>query len=262
VWLNGTLFADADAHISPYDRGLTLGDGVFETVRAHGERPLWFADHLRRMRSGAQDLGIEVSFGEGAIEAGVRALLARAGHPRSVVRLTLTRGPAGERGLWPPGTAGPTLLATVAPYRERAPVRAVVARVTRRNEHSPLARMKSLNYGDSILARREAAVRGADEALLLNGQGRIACASAANLLVRIGTRWITPPPAEGAVPGLARARLLERGSVTESPVDVEMLAAASAAVVTTSLGCTDVVELDGRPLVHRSDELRFADLYV
>ena len=79
----------------------------------------------------------------------------------------------------------------------------------RRNQHSPASRLKTLGYLDSILALREVQAAGADEAILLNGAGRLACASAANLFLVSGGRLLTPPPEEGVLPGVTRGRLIE-----------------------------------------------------
>ena len=124
------------------------------------------------------------------------------------------------------------------------PARAIVARSTRRNEHSPLSRIKSLNYLDSILARQEAARCGADEAILLNTSGFVAEASAGNLFVRLDGAWLTPPVADGALPGIARARILEAKLGAECRITVEALHRADAAVISSSLGIRPLAGID------------------
>jgi branched-chain amino acid aminotransferase len=262
VWLDGALVDEASARIAPNDRGFSLADGVFETVRAHESRPLWLAEHLERLRAGAACLGIPVPFDDATIATGLRALLSAAGYERSAVRMTVTRGPAPRRGLWPPGEPlRPTFLATVAPLPPYGPVAAILARSTRRNERSPLARVKSLGYGDQILARREADERGADDAILLNTADRVVCASAANVFARIDGAWVTPPVTDGALPGIARARLLARSSVDERSIEAAALARASAIVLTNSLGSRSVVSFEGRSLADDTVELDLASLY-
>jgi len=149
IWSNGTLVEDRNARISPYDRGLTLADGVFETIRCAGSRPLWLLDHLERLRNGAAVLGIPLPLDAAAIETGIRELIAAADLAQSALRLTLTRGAMRRRGLWPEGEPiYPTLMATIAPLPPPAsPLRVVVARTTRRNEHSPLSQMALRQMG-------------------------------------------------------------------------------------------------------------------
>lgn len=260
LWLNGALAGAEDVRLSPLDRGFTLGDGVFETIRAQGERLLWLDEHLARLTSAAAFLGIPLPMAEKAIAAGLRDLLREdlrrtAGFAGSALRLTLTRGPSGRRGLWPPSLPStPTLLASIAPLPPpRPPLHLAIARSTRRNEHSPLSRIKSLNYGDNILARREADERGFDDALMLNCRGGIACATAANVFFRIGGEWRTPPVSEGVLPGLARARLLSLLPAREAPIAETDLARAEAGVASNSLGLSAIRAIEGRALTEAGD---------
>lgn len=247
LWLNGALVAPEEARLSPLDRGFALGDGVFETIRARGEDMLWLDDHLARLAGAAGLLGIPLPMTGEAVAAGLRALLRATGFAESALRLTLTRGPSERRGLWPPSLPStPTLLAAAAPLAApRPPLRLAVARATRRNEHSPLSRIKSLNYGDNILARREADERGFDDALMLNCRGGIACATVGNLFLRIDGEWRTPPVAEGILPGLARARLLSLLPAGEAPVSEADLARAQAGFLSNSLGLSAIREIEG-----------------
>jgi len=260
VWLNGAL--TTEAVIDPSDRGFTLGDGLFETIRAVGGRGLHLRRHWRRLRAGAAVLEIMMPFSDGALSAAVRSLLENETGEKTV-RLTLTRGPA-IRGLLPmPNSAStPTVLITTAPpVPPLPPARLVVAGVTRRNEYSPLARIKTLSTLDALLARQEAARAGADDALLLNSQGRVAEASSSNLFFLFGEEIVTPPVAEGALPGIRRELALERLPVVERPVLLEEALAAADIVLTNSLSLRAAASLQGRPLP-RSGELlgRFAQL--
>ncbi len=250
IWLNGQLVTGGEPRISAFDRGFLLGEGVFETIRAQGRRPLWLGDHLARLRDGADLLGIPVPLEDDAIERGLIALLAAPGNDQSALRLTLSRGPSVRRGLWPPDDPpSPTLLATVAGLPPpRAPLRLAIAGGTRRNEHSPLSRVKSLNYGDNLLARREAARRGMDDALMLNSRGNIVCGTVGSFFLRTDGRWHTPPISDGALPGLARRRLLSILDVEEKTLARQDLPRANSAFLSNSLGIAGVLEIEGHPL--------------
>jgi branched-chain amino acid aminotransferase len=238
LWINGELAAQESARIDPSDRGLLLGDGVFETLRAAGGRPLHAERHFARLREGAAFLDIPVRFSETVLYDALCTLAARQGG-EAALRLTLTRGPA-RRGVLPPPSPAATCLITASPLPPvLPPARVVIAQVTRRNEQSPLSRLKTLNYLDNILARQEAERRGADDALLLNTQGRLAEASAANLFVRMRGDLFTPPVSEGALPGIARALLLEAGAV-ERPIGTADLRGADGAFLTNALGRRDL----------------------
>jgi branched-chain amino acid aminotransferase len=116
------------------------------------------------------------------------------------------------------------------------PVRLIIAQCTRRNEYSPLSGIKSLNYGDGILARQEAQARGADDALLLNTAGRLAETTIATPFVLLGDRMLTPPLSEGGIPGIARGEILRAGLAEEARLSLQALKRASGLVLTNSLG--------------------------
>ena len=236
-WLNGSLVAAETDCLSPADRGFTLGDGLFETLRAQGGRVLRLEAHLARLAQGAQVLGFALPAYD--LRSALAATLAANACDAGTLRLTLSRG-VGARGVLPPRVPTPTVLITLAPLPAKAePARLTLARRTRRNEMSPLSRIKSLNYLDNIIARMEADERGYDDALLLNTQGRVAESSSANLfLVRAG-RLLTPPIAEGALPGVRRAALMARGA-EEALLQPEDLLMAEEMFLTTSLGIRPV----------------------
>jgi len=245
IHLNGELVDAAAARIAPDDRGLTLGDGLFETIAVTKGAPKRLPAHLDRLRMNAKALGIPMPFTDKRLQDMVGALIAANDLSEAALRITLTRGP-GVRGLAPPDGATPTLLITSG---ERPPLDSVtlmVASCTRRNEHSPLARIKSLNYLDSILARQEAVAAGADDAVLLNTQGRVAEATAANIFLLVGGGLLTPPVSEGALPGIMRAEVIRLARAEERAVTVGDLEAASEMFLTNALGIRPVVRVNGR----------------
>jgi branched-subunit amino acid aminotransferase/4-amino-4-deoxychorismate lyase len=111
---------------------------------------------------------------------------------------------------------------------------------TRRNTSSPLARIKSLNYLDNLLARAEAAEAGADEALLLDASGSVVEGAASNVFAVLDGTTTTPPISAGVLPGITRACVLELCQqfdlpVAESLFDLNTLRSADEAFLTNSL---------------------------
>ncbi|MGB8842852.1 MAG: aminotransferase class IV [Aliidongia sp.] len=244
-WLNGRLVSADSARLDPSDRGFTLGDGLFETICYTDGRARHLARHLARLRRAAEYLAIPLDWDDQAIEAGLEAVVAAAHLPTAAIRITLSRGPA-PRGLLPPAVATPTLVITAGPLAPAAPpARAIIATVTRRNQASPLARMKTLNGLDNILARREALERGADDAILLKVRGDVAEASVANLFILADGVLKTPPIEDGALPGIARGVLIERCGAIEATLRPADLLNAGAVFLSNSLGLRMVASIDG-----------------
>lgn len=245
VSLNGRILPAAGACIPVADRGFLLGDGVFETIRVRHRAAVALERHLARLAEGLKVL----KFGPLPLDPAkiVADLLAASSVADGVVRLTVSRGP-GPRGALPPANPTPTILATIAPVLPVVtPARLVTARSTRRNHLSPLARIKTTSYGDSVLARIEAETALADDAVLLNTEGRVAETSVANLVFRLGDAWLTPPVADGALPGTARARLLDAGLIAERALLPAEIAQAQAGFVVSALALRPIASLDGKP---------------
>ncbi|MEF2550761.1 aminotransferase class IV [Aurantimonas sp. A2-1-M11] len=225
IWINGGFEAPPGA-IAANDRGFTLADGVFDTSLVLGGTVFGRTAHLDRLMAAAASLAIPAE--RAAIEGAMTALATRRGD--GAIRLTLTRGP-GPRGLTLPASPQPTLLGTSAPLAPAmmfAPLRLQVAAI-RRNETSPTARVKSLAYLDSVLANHAAKQAGADEALFLNGAGRVACSALANVFVLSGEEIATPPLDEGVLDGIVRGWVLGHAAefglaASERPLTVEDLA--------------------------------------
>ena len=206
IYCNGRLYDGPTVPFDLSDRGLLLGDGLFETMPAFNGVVFRRGDHLARMIAGAGVLGIPIA--QVRLDEAIDALLPHAPKPAATLRLTLTRG-SGPRGLRPPAEPKPSVIATCAPWNAApvfTPVRLALAGA-RRNASSPLSRLKVLNYLDAVLAVEEAARRGFDDALFLDTAGRVACASAANVFMVRG-RTILTPPADAVLPGVMRGLVL------------------------------------------------------
>jgi branched-subunit amino acid aminotransferase/4-amino-4-deoxychorismate lyase len=251
------------------DRGLLLGDGLFETLLAdHGELDAFDA-HAERMVRGCAVLGLPAPETDRLRVAALAILDERSlTGERAAVRLTWTAG-SGGRGLERPPAPQPRLLAQAAP----APLPAGPARLAtvaiRRNAASPTSRLKTLAYLDNVLARREALAAGADEALMLNTDGELCGAAAANLFWIVGGRLHTPALACGVLDGIMRGQVLAAAArlgveAVEAHVGMAILEGAEAVFLTNSLiGLRAVAAIDGRAvpgnaLIDRLDGARHA----
>jgi len=211
VYLNGSLIPRSQASISALDYGFLYGFGLFETMRAYGGWVFRLDRHLSRLARSAEILGVPIEATElkGAVMDTLRAN--KLGDAR--IRITIS---IGEGGMVPdPSTCQkPTVLILAAdyqPYPEQVyekGFRAVVSSI-RRNSQSPLSRLKSANYLESMLARQEARAAGVDEALCLNEKGLLAEASMSNIFLVANGTLRTPGQESGILPGITREAVLE-----------------------------------------------------
>jgi 4-amino-4-deoxychorismate lyase len=189
--------------LSPQDRGLIYGDGLFETLRAsRGDLPWWRA-HWRRLQQGAERLGLALP-DEGMIHAAAKELLdARS----QVLKIILTRGESGRGYLPVTGPATCILSTHPLPPPIAEPLRLHWC-TTPIAQQPVLAGMKHLNRLENVLARRECADTGHDEGLMRDREGHVVCATAANVFVYAGGQWHTPELSQCGIAGIAREHLL------------------------------------------------------
>ena len=256
VWANGAL-RPGDLAIAPSDRGLLLGDGLFETILAVGRRPVLFQEHVERLLRSAATL--EFDLPERflvQLDAAVAAVLEALPATPAALRLTVTRG-GGPRGLGLPDPQAPVLLLAGAPYRaaEVRTDRAALLDAPRLDPLDPLAPHKSTSALRWVEARARARARGADLALLRTIDGDVAEADFANLfLVEADGVVVTPPLSRGVLPGVTRAWAIAslRAAakiVLERPLEADDLTAAAEVFLSASLiGVRPLARIDDRSL--------------
>lgn len=244
LYHNGDWKNETEGIFTALDR-VRLGDGVFDTMLAVDGRLIHAGRHYKRLQENAAVLGI--SFDLDFENTAQKIIEGQSG--RLAINTTITRGES-ERGLAIPAEAQPSIVMRAAPAPDNFPsIRAIIAQNVRRNEGSPLSRIKSLNYGDAILALREASAKGANEAILLNNAGLVTCASSSNIFAVLNGEIFTPPLTDGVLNGVARQVFIERYGARELSLKPEDLLAAESLILTNSIrGAQAVGELDGKTL--------------
>lgn len=253
VWLHGRFLDAGEAGIAPSDRGFLLGDGAFETMRfEHGKIRRW-ARHCARLEGALSWLEIAAP-DFSAIEAAAERLCAEEGLADAVLRLTVSRGAHGAGPDAPSGEAGTVLLTARPLPPPRESVSLMVAAGARRAGLQS-ERHKLTSYAEPLAARREAKRAGADMALMVSAlDGAVVCADSANVFVVLNGLIVTPPVSAGALPGTARAALLEASMHQGTPIVERALAQsdiarAEAIFVTNAVsGVVPASVLDGRAL--------------
>jgi len=257
--IDGVISPGHEARISVLDNGFTFGDGVYETLRTYDRRPLLLGPHLARLRVSAGRLGIEIPASDAELRERLRALLERAGHNDSFIRLIVSRG-VGDISYNFGRVKGPTIVMVVKPFEAYPESHysegiALVVVAVRRNH--PLAldpAIKSCNLLNNILAVRETQARGAHEAILLNDHGDVAECASSNVFAVRGGSVLTPPLSAGILAGITRAAVIDIGreiglEVREPTMTVSDLLGADEVFITSSLKeVTPVRTIDGRTI--------------
>ncbi len=244
IWLNGALLDDEQARISVFDHGLTVGDGVFETVKVTGGAPFALTRHLRRLSASATALGLPPPEPE-AIAAGIFAVLNASGNPdRARVRITATGGdsPLGsQRGRGPL-----TVVIAAGQLNDWGTTCDVVTVPWLRNERGALTGIKTTSYGENVRALAYAAERGGSEAIFANTQGNLCEGTGSNVFLVSGGELVTPPLSAGCLAGITRALLLEWFGGAERDVPAaELSAAPEAFLVSTTRDVQPIRAVDG-----------------
>jgi branched-chain amino acid aminotransferase len=228
VWVDGGLLPADGRHLSVFDRGFQLGDGIFETLRVRGAHPTELDEHIARLRRSAAGLDIPLpSDIAERLATGIAAVLAADGLDRpdgdASVRITVSRGPFRARGLLPPDeVVEPTIAIQawrVVPPRADHLERGLhlVASAVRRDPANPLVTLKTTSRADYVFARLEARRAGADDAIFLTVDDHLSEGTTANIfLVRRspgdGAPELATPSLDCAIlPGTTRSWLLGWG---------------------------------------------------
>jgi aminodeoxychorismate lyase len=210
VFLNGQFLSEAEAVVPVNDRGFMYGDGLFETMRVVNGKPFRFAQHLDRMTRGADFLKIKPPFAPKELEKFAAQLIEQNKMPDAILRVMLTRGP-GERGYKFNGHSKPTVVMTLhsAPSLENPVEWNLITSSFRIPAADPLSSFKTTSKLLYVMARAEAAEKGADEALLINTNGEVAETASGNLFWVYDDKICTVPTGRGVLPGITRAIVLE-----------------------------------------------------
>lgn len=255
VWYRNQIGDAGECRISILDHGLLYGDGVFEGIRITGGKVFRLPDHLARLERSAQAIGLELPVCGDALASVVLATARAHDESEAYVRLVATRG-VGELGVDPSSCADPELFCIVANLRMfPAEVRAKGLRLMTSWLRRPASdtldpQVKSLNYLNNVLAKRDARLKGYDDALLLNQAGRVAETSGANLFAVIDGVLVTPPTVDGALPGITRDTVMRCQQAVGAKLECrsltryELLSAEEVFLAGSGAGLVGVASLD------------------
>ena len=257
-WVNGVLRHRDEPGISPFDSAVQGGDAVWEGLRLYQGAVFGLGAHLARLRRSATALNFASIPTDAEITDAVTATLRANGMVDGVhVRLTLTRGVKVTSGMDPRlNQAGATLIVLAehkAPVYDTAGLRLITASVRRPGPDVLDPKIHHANLLNSILAKIEATVAGADDALMLDGRGFVAETNATHLFAVLGGSLVTPGTV--ACPeGITRQTVLDLAAGNAIPAVVrdvslaEMYAADEVFCTGTMGEIAGVTVIDGRTI--------------
>ena len=259
IYVDGKFYSEANAKISVFDHGLLYGDGIFEGIRFYNGRVFRLEEHLLRLWDSARSICLEIPMTMGDMTEAVLETI-RQNHLRDgYIRLVVTRG-VGNLGLNPTQCKSPSVIiiaATIALYHQdfyRKGLTIVTCATRRSNPAALNPAVKSLNYLNNVMARVEANLSGADEALMLNDAGNVAECTADNVFIVKHGQIFTPPVTAGALRGITRSVVFEIAAelgvkVRETDITRHDVFVADECFLTgTAAEIVPVVKADGRSI--------------
>lgn len=258
-WVNGRICASAREVVSLYDHGFLYGDGVFEGVRFYNKRAFQLQAHLQRLENSAKVLMIKPAYSRAQLAQAIGETITAFGEPHGYLRILITRG-EGRLGVDPSLCKEPNtfiiadqLQAVSAEVKEKG-ARIITASTRRLPSDGLDPRVKSLNYLNQVLARLEANNAGADEAVMLNHEGKVTEGTTDNLFVVQGGVLLTPPASDGALQGVTRDLVLRIAAEEKIPArqcsltTYDLYTADECLLTGTAMELVPVREVDARPV--------------
>ena len=221
-WIHGHWGIFKDLTVPINDRGLNFADGIFETILILNGVPQLLDEHLNRWEKSASILEMNSPPSQewviALIEDGINR--AQLKNINGVIRINWTRGESEQRGIDISKTSLHSFWLEIDSYQPNfESISTIISQTERRNSFSRLSSCKTFSYNQGIQARIEAKNLGFNDALLLNSQGEICCATTANILVKRENNWLTPPSNSGCLPGIMRQRGIELNIIKEALIE-------------------------------------------
>ncbi|WP_029351009.1 D-amino-acid transaminase [Bosea sp. 117] len=257
VYVDGAYLPEADAKVSVFDRAFLMGDGVYEVTTVLEGRLVDFAGHMRRLIRSLTELAIRPPATEEELLAIHRELVRRNELDEGIVYLQVTRGVADRDFLYPPADTRPTLVLFTQKMAvlERESVRRGLSVATLPDIRWGRRDIKTVQLLYPSMAKMEAKARGADDAWLVDTEGRVTEGSSNNAyIITPDRRIVTRRLSQDILHGITRASVVRLAAEEGYTIDEggftvpEAKAATEAFITSASSFVTPVVSIDGSPV--------------
>ncbi len=257
LYFNGRYTTTDERVLGVEDRGFQFGDALYEIFKFIGKRPIFLAEHYRRLERGLRDVEIRNPWPEDAFAKTVHELLARTAFEDGIIYIQISRGEAERAHFWP-DQSEPTVVAYSRVFRfpDAAKKERGIKVITTEDRRWHMCNVKSVNLLGNAIAKKQAQRAGADEAILMADSFVREGASSSFFAVRNGG-VITHSLDEHILPGVVRDRVIglalaAKIRVDERPLrEAELFDLDEAFITSTTQGVMPVTEIDGRVIGNR-----------
>ena len=236
------------------ERGITFGNGIFETILILQGQPQLLKEHINRWHNGAKILRLNIPPTESYVQNLINEAIKKTSlfNKNGYIRLNWSR-----KDLTPSGI---NILSEnkdnsnyyfwlevnhSEPYFEAISV--MISKNEKRNADSLISKCKSFGYMQSIQARQEAKFKGYDDALMLSTNGKICCGTTSNIIIKRQGEYLTPHLNTGCLPGIMRGQGLKAGIIKEAEIEA-IPETNDEWLLINSLSCQPIKQLDNQPL--------------
>lgn len=252
LYFNGRFTTTDERVLGVEDRGFQFGDAVYEVFKFLGKRPIFLAEHFKRMAQGLREIEIVPPWDETSFAKTMHELLERTAFDDGIVYIQITRGEAERAHFWPERVA-PTAVAYSRRFTfpDAAKKERGIRVITTQDLRWHFCNVKSVNLLGNALAKKQAQRAQCDEAILMAEGFVREGASSSFFAVRNGA-LITHPLDEHILPGVVRDRVIglalaAKIRVDERPLrEAELFDLDEAFITSTTQGVMPVAEIDGR----------------
>ncbi len=211
--------------ISIFDHGLLYGDGIYETIRIFNKCAFLFEDHLKRLFLSATAISLKIPYSETELVKMIKTTFKKSKLNDAFIRIIVTRG-IGEQGLVSESKPNVIIIVNNREFNSLEKVIITISKIRRIDKNAIDSKVKSLNYLNNILAKKDALSRKFDDALLLNNEGLLTEATTSNLFIVKKGKIFTPSSDSGILEGVTRKAIIENFDVTEKDLSRKELMSA------------------------------------
>ncbi len=263
IYVGGKLYPRNEAKVSVFDSVVQGGDAVWEGLRVYDGKIFCLDQHLRRLRASAKSMAFaEIPSIETTKEAIFTTLKANNMRDKTHIRLTLTRGEKVTSGMDPRlNESGPCLIVLAEwkdPIYPEAGIKLVTSHIRRNSPQFLDSKIHHNNLINNILAKIEANLAHADDAIMLDSNGFVSETNATNIFM-FKDGVLHTPHADSCLPGITRSTVMRIAKTHQIPlvernISVTEFYNADEVFTTGTMGeLTKVYEIDGRTIENTSN---------